>query len=428
MRGKWAEQRDRVTHNGFIHVIGLLGVSFVTLEVIVYNAVGGRAGLGQSGVVLFLDITLLILQACVIVARSVEHGGVPPRWAVVALVAQFAIVLLATHLLHQACGVLAGSLSGSLPLVLRARYAWPLFVLVSGLVPLVGTRASGSVPHQLSHVLLMAGAILVVGLMSYTLTQTVLFVHRTRCSRDRIAKAAVQSEQNRFARDLHDLLGHTFSAVAMRAELVHRTFKVSPERAATEAEQLVRTSRQAMAEFRMAVRGYQGVSLAGEVQTVASLLRAMDIKVTLRVGALPDGDDASLALAAVLRESVTNVLRHSKATHCTIALSGGPGNVRLEVANDGAAVDPVRGRLGSGGLVNLVQRVSALGGSFHSELRPGGLFRVVAEIPTRAVAAPDVPGTGAPDLPAAGVPAPVVRAPEARRWAGRAVLPATAGK
>ncbi|MEU6947900.1 histidine kinase [Streptomyces sp. NPDC046316] len=426
--GMWAEHRDRAARNGFIQVMALLGASFVAWEVIVYSAVGGRAGLGPSGLVLLLVVAQLALQACVIVARPMERGVGPTRGALLALAAQFAIVLLATELVHEACGILAGTLSGSLPLILRARYAWPLFGLVIALVSMLCTRASESLPQALPHLLLMAGAIVVVGLMSYTLTQAVLLIHRTRCSRHSIAKAVVESEQNRLARDLHDLLGHTFSAVAMRAELVNRTFKVCPERAATEAEELVRTSRQAMAEFRMAVRGYQGVSLASEVPTAASLLRAMNIRVTLRIDALPEGDDASLALAAVLRESVTNVLRHSKATHCTIALTGGPRSVRLEVSNDGASVSVSRlvgtaPDTSGAGLENLGQRISVLGGSFHSEIRPGGVFRVVAEVPAPAVPASHSCAAGAP-----GVHAPATRGSDIRRWAARIAVPVAAGK
>lgn len=426
--GMWAEHRDRAARNGFIQVMALLGASFVTLEVIVYNAVGGRAGLGHSGLVLLLVVAQLALQGCVVAARPAEPGFGPSRGAILALTAQLAVVLLATELVHEACGILAGTLSGSLPLILRARYAWPLFGLVITLVSMLCTRDAESLSQALPHLLLMAGAIVVVGLMSYTLTQAVLLIHRTRCARHSIAKAVVESEQNRLARDLHDLLGHTFSAVAMRAELVNRSFKVSPERAATEAEELVRTSRQAMAEFRMAVRGYQGVSLAAEVPTAAALLRAMNIGVTLRIDALPEGEDVSLALAAVLRESVTNVLRHSKATHCTIALTGGLKTVRLEVSNDGATVSASRlcgaapGN-GGAGLGNLGQRVSELGGSFHTEIRPGGAFRVVAEIPARAVDAPPGSGDGAPV-----VHAPAIRGSDIRRWAARIAVPAAAGK
>ncbi|MFC9947412.1 sensor histidine kinase [Streptomyces pratensis] len=398
-----AEHRARITQNGVLHVTGLLGVSSATLTVIVYGAVGGECGFGRSGLVLLLEITLLSLQACVIAARGVERGGVPGRWAAPALVAQFVIVLLAAELVHEACCVLAGTLSGSVFLVMRARYAWPLFGLVVVLEPMLVARSSDAPSYPIAF----GGAILVIGLMSYTLSRTVLLIHRTRSYRDQFARAAVQSEQDRFARDLHDLLGHTFSAVAMRAELVNRTFAVCPERAASEAEQLVRTSRQSMAEFRMAVRGYQGVSLSGEVQAVASLLRSMDVDVKLRVAALPAHDDAGTALAAVLRESVTNVLRHSRASRCAIALTALPGAVRLEVTNDGSAA--VRGapRSGGSGLGNLVQRVAALGGTFHAEPRPGGIFCVVAVVPTRVVVLP--PGTGS-------------------RWSsGRAATPVPAG-
>ncbi|MFI1186271.1 sensor histidine kinase [Streptomyces californicus] len=379
------EHRDVVAGSGCLHVLAVLGTSLVALELLVYSALSGRVAPGHSSAVLLLVVAQLALQGVVIAVNPAGPRSRPLRWAVLALVGQLAVALPAIAF-HGACGVLIGTFAGSLPLVLPARYAWPLF----GLAVAVGAGVAG----DLCPPPLMAGAILLVGLMSYALTQAALLVERTRRYRRTVTDAVVESERNRIARDLHDLLGHTFSAVAMRAELVNRSFKVSPERAAAEAEEMVRTSRQAMAEFRLAVRGYQGVSLAAELPTAVALLRALNVRVVVRIDVLPQGDEVCLALAAVLRESVTNVLRHSNAKNCTITLTGGPCHARLEVRNDGATGAEHR-PVGTG-LGNLGERLGALGGSFRGELCPGPGFRVVANVPARTVSAAHVRVDGVP--------------------------------
>ncbi|MFI1420120.1 sensor histidine kinase [Streptomyces sp. NPDC020731] len=370
---------------GVSRLLGLLITATLAVSVLVHSALRDRTHPATEVVVVpLLAGVLLALQVGVFVTQRSGRDGRPARGAA-ALVCQFLIVALSVEVLDAEFCVLAGYLAGTLPLVLPARYAWPLFALVVITGPVAATRADGSPVHLLS----MALGLLLTGLMAFTLSSTMLVVRHLRQYREEFARAAVQNEQSRFARDLHDLLGHTLSALTMRAELLHRTFQSRPELAAAQTDQLLRTARQSMVEIRMAVRGYRELPLFSEVRAAASLLNAVGIDVTLRVTALPSRGEAGTALAAVLRESVTNMLRHSDVTHCAVLLTGGPGTVRLEVINDGATRAVRRtSREGGSGLGNLTQRVTALGGTLESRHSPGGTFRLVAVVPTTAVPVP----------------------------------------
>ncbi|QDI68492.1 hypothetical protein CD934_07225 [Streptomyces calvus] len=376
---------------GVSRLLGLLITATLTVSVLVHSALRNQTHPATELVVVpLLSGLLLALQVGVFVAQGGPRGDGPARRAAAAVAAQCLIVVLSAVVLDVEFCVLAGYLAGSLPLVLPGRYAWPLFAFVVFTGPVAATRADGS-PLHLVH---MGLGVMVTGLMAFTLSSTMLMVRQFRQFRQDFARAAVQNEQSRFARDLHDLLGHTVSALSLRAELLHRTFQRRPELAAAQIDQLLRTARQSMTEIRMAVRGYRELPLLGEIRSAASLLGAMGVKVTLRVTALPSRGEAATAIAAVLRESVTNVLHHSEASRCAVLLTGGPGIVRLEVVNDGAGRGDRRASRGSGsGLGNLSRRVTELGGTLETRRTEQGTFRLVAVVPTASVSVPPWGGT-----------------------------------
>ncbi|MFF9202244.1 sensor histidine kinase [Streptomyces sp. NPDC014986] len=371
---------------GVSRLLGLLITAALTVSILLQSALRDQTHPAMEVVVVpLLAGLLLALQVGVFVTQSPGRDGGPAGKAAVALAAQCLIVIVSVVVIDVEFCVLAGYLAGSLPLVLPARFAWPLFAFVVLTGPVAATRADGSFMH-LVHMCL---GLMVTGLMAFTLSSTMLTVRQLKQYRQDFARAAVLNEQSRFARDLHDLLGHTVSALALRAELLHRTFQSRPDLAAAQTDQLLCAARQSMAEIRMAVHGYRELPLFSEVRAAASLLNAMGIKVTVRVTALPSPGEAGTALAAVLRESVTNLLRHSDASRCAVVLTGGPGTVRLEVHNDGAGRAGRRTSRGTGsGLGNLTRRVTDLGGTLDSRLSPNGTFRLVAVVPTAAVSVP----------------------------------------
>ena len=134
-------------------------------------------------------------------------------------------------------------------------------------------------------------------------------------------------------------------------------------------------------DVRSVALSYRELSFDEETQSAQALLTAADIEVTVRIDAcdqLPT--DVKVTLATVLREGVTNLLRHSKAEHCEIVLSSSRDLVTMDIVNDGIPSTEQRSRDGSG-IGNLTTRVRALGGDLHAGLTPEHTFRLRAEIP-----------------------------------------------
>jgi two-component system, NarL family, sensor histidine kinase DesK len=194
------------------------------------------------------------------------------------------------------------------------------------------------------------------------------------------ARLAAAEERLRFARDVHDLLGHNLSVIALKAELAERLATVDSDRAGREAAEIRRLATSALAEVREVVHGYRQVDLAEQLTAIEQILRSSGVRCTVTA----PGDDLPSAgvLSAVLREATTNVLRHSTATWCTIAITGGraDGEIRMTVTNDGASPTAVPDPH-SHGLRGLADRVSEAGGVLRTEAADGR-FTVEAVVPS----------------------------------------------
>jgi two-component system sensor histidine kinase DesK len=218
----------------------------------------------------------------------------------------------------------------------------------------------------------MAGAlVMVVGRMS-------ALIDELRATRGALAEAAVAEERLRFARDLHDLLGHTLSLIVVKAEVVRRLGRADPEVVAQAAD-IEEIGRQALVEVREAVTGYREGGLATELDRARDALADAGIEATVRAdaAALPVQVDALLAWA--VREGVTNVIRHSGARHCRIDVRRVDGLASAEVCDDGAgpAAEPVTGN----GLRGLAERMAAVGGALSTGDAPGGGYRLAVDLP-----------------------------------------------
>ena len=196
-------------------------------------------------------------------------------------------------------------------------------------------------------------------------------------AREELARSAVAEERMRFARDLHDLLGHSLSLIALKSELAGRLAERDPARARQEMADVEVTARQALAEVRDAVSGYRQVSLWQALVEASSALSAAGITLRAPAGGdlLPGTVDA--VLGWVVREATTNVLRHSGARSVTVGLATTDDDVTLTVTDDG--------RGGSGppgaGLAGLAERVEALGGRLEAGPAGGRGFRLAAVVP-----------------------------------------------
>ena len=190
--------------------------------------------------------------------------------------------------------------------------------------------------------------------------------------REENARLALADERNRFARDLHDILGHSLTVITVKAELANRLFDADPERARAEVRDLERLSRDALADVRRAVEGYRELTLPGELSRARSALSAAEIQADLPNSTDDVAGDVRELFAWTVREGITNVIRHSGAQHCRVRLSAR----EVEVVDDGRG--SARSAEAGHGLVGLRERAAALGGTVvTSTLDPGFSLKVV---------------------------------------------------
>jgi two-component system, NarL family, sensor histidine kinase DesK len=207
-------------------------------------------------------------------------------------------------------------------------------------------------------------------------------VAQLRQAREELARVAVNEERLRFARDLHDLLGHSLSSIVLKSELAGRLSGREPNRAAAEIGDVERIAREALQQVRAAVSGYRRASLKGELTAARELLAAAGIeaRIDASMASLPRSADALLGWA--VREGVTNVVRHSHTRACTIRLAARDGLATVEIVDDGSGNggSPVQHGYG---LVGLLERARAEGGNVDAAPTAAGGFRLAVTVPIR---------------------------------------------
>jgi two-component system sensor histidine kinase DesK len=220
---------------------------------------------------------------------------------------------------------------------------------------------------------------------SFRLTVWILFVVRELdASRDVHARLAVAEERLRFSRDLHDVVGRALSAVAVKSELAAELARRGDERAVDEMLQVRTLAHDSLREVRGVVAGYRAADLATELAGARSVLRAAGVEARV-VGDVPDlATPQAEALAWVVREAVTNVVRHSHAAACALRLDQEEGATALRVTNDGVRAVPredAAGGPGGSGLAGLRERLAAVGGTLAVR-HDGDRFTLTARVPT----------------------------------------------
>ncbi|GGS60392.1 hypothetical protein GCM10010156_18900 [Planobispora rosea] len=207
-------------------------------------------------------------------------------------------------------------------------------------------------------------------------------VRAAEAGKEAKARLAVTEERLRFARDMHDLVGHSLSAIALKSEVAVKLARADAERAAAEMEEVRGLAREALKEIRTAVRGYRTVDLDAELRSMTAVLEAGGIRCVLRTPQEEVPEELATLLAWVVREGTTNVLRHSTATRCRISIALQDGTAVLEMVNDG--VKEMNGRGGTG-LAGMAERVAASGGSVTAGADRSGEFRLRATIPLEEI-------------------------------------------
>lgn len=332
---------------------------------------------------------LLGFAGCVAVLVGIQivHAfGEPARWPAWARAGTLATQAAATALpiawLVQPWGSMGGILAGSLLLVLTGPARWVMYGAVGAAVFTLALWL-GERPELVGYLTLST---LLTGLVVYAISSLSGMMRQVEDARQRLARAAVIRERLRVSRDLQDRLGQRLSEVQARSQRAFRQLPEAPEVARTEVAEMLDVTRRALADVRVVASGYRHMSLGTEISSAVSTLTAAGIGVEVDAPAVPELPEEAGALAAlVLREAVTNVIRHSDARTCTITVDLTAGHrIRLRVANNGVppAPGPRWPPLPAGsGLGDLAERVRAIGGNLTTETTAGRL-RLTAELPT----------------------------------------------
>lgn len=236
----------------------------------------------------------------------------------------------------------------------------------------------------------LAGPLLIPALLGgFAMTGVRQLIRTTvelREARATVAQLAANEERLRMARDLHDLLGHSLSLITLKSELAGRMLPDQPGPAAAQVADIERVSRQALTDVREAVTGYRRPTLPGELAGARTALAAAGIVADVPAE-VPEGcgaggldEDQEAVLAWALREGITNVVRHSGARHCTVALASRQTldgrRLELVVRDDGRNAAP--GPHGNG-LTGLAERLAKAGGTLDTQAGPG--FTLTVRVP-----------------------------------------------
>lgn len=227
--------------------------------------------------------------------------------------------------------------------------------------------------------LLQAGIILSLGLMMSAFARLIRQTARLREAQTELADAAVAAERSRVARDMHDILGHSLTVIAVKAELAGRMLDTVPgdparDKAAAEIAAVQDLARGALADVRATVAGYRGVNVLAELAVARTALESAGIDAELP-GTVEQVPARHRELFGwVLREGITNVVRHSGAARCRVRLTASS----VLVEDDG--VGPASGGRPGNGLAGIRERVGAAGGTVSIGRSDLGGFRLAVEV------------------------------------------------
>jgi two-component system sensor histidine kinase DesK len=207
------------------------------------------------------------------------------------------------------------------------------------------------------------GLAMVVGCGNIFFAQRERVNNRLQRANQEIEHLAKVAERERIARDLHDVLGHTLSVIILKSELARKLIDHDPERARAEIADVEQTSRAALTDVRSTIRGYRAHSLEAELKQARATLETAGVTVKSESEEVRLTPAQESVVALVVREAVTNVVRHAHARNCHLRLTPVNGNCRLEIQDDGRGGGTVEGN----GLRGMRERIEALGGTFARE-------------------------------------------------------------
>ena len=220
-----------------------------------------------------------------------------------------------------------------------------------------------------------------IGLSNFAFSRHVLAREQLEQANREIEHLTQVAERERIARDLHDLLGHTLTVIVLKSDIANRLFTAQPEVAHREIAEVETAARKALAEVREAVTGYRGEGLQVEVSRARHALTSAGVQLTTDIEYFVLPPAIANTLSLVLREAVTNVIRHSGATTCYLELHRDGDRLTLKIEDNGSGKLSAEGN----GLRGMRERLAAAGGTLQGESCADGGTRLTAQLTLTSV-------------------------------------------
>lgn len=249
--------------------------------------------------------------------------------------------------------------------IVGRRLTWTIVALLSALSFVVGEWSGADTFTSV----LNSAIILSISIMMLSFVQNITTLERLRAAQEQVAELAAERERSRVARDVHDILGHSLTVITVKAELAGRLMDAGSPAARDEVAQIEQLSRGALADVRATVHGYRGVSISGELAAARAALESAGVAPELPGSTDQVPSDRRELAGWVVREAVTNVVRHAEASVCRVSLDARS----VEVADDGRGPS---GASSGSGLSGLRERVETAGGRMSVGRSDLGGFRV----------------------------------------------------
>ncbi|WP_223694916.1 sensor histidine kinase [Leifsonia poae] len=328
----------------------VLGAGMLVYPLITATGVG-LYSTGPAAIVGYVIVVAFCI--CYLIGGgSLARGDRPSFWIRLGAMTVFflAVIPLAHEYAFYLCAVI---LSMATPVLRRRILPFAVVAAIAGvLVPwLVPVWHTG--PGWVQGIMIVFTVLLVYAFSEIARANQSLLETRAE-----VARLASDAERNRIARDLHDLVGHSLTAITIKSNLARQLAAKEHSPALQEISEVEELSRQALADMRAAISGYREVTLAGELANARELLRAAGVTADLPTAVEVTDASRQELFGWVVREGITNVVRHAHATRCTVTVT----ESRVEIRDDGDGSTAS----GGSGLAGLRERVAAAGGRFDA--------------------------------------------------------------
>jgi two-component system sensor histidine kinase DesK len=328
----------------------------------------------HSGVVAAAAIAAVVAFSVVFFSLALPRRQVSSERFVLRSIGAMALIAVLLAVLGSATAAYLTTVAAMAGDSLRPRVALPFILGASAAVAVTSTVHGFGV----EDVVVQPVIVIVVGLFTLGLRRVTEANRELIQAREEVARLAVANERLRFARDLHDLLGHTLTVIRAKSELASRIAGTNLDQAVREMNEVEAVARLALVEVRETVTGYRRPTLLSEVANARTVLAGAHIDATVTTDHLDLPTEVDEALGWVLREAVTNVVRHSGARGCRIEVTHADAVVVLQVSDDGHGEAQGPGN----GLTGARERLSIVGGTLESGNGSSSGFRVVARVPS----------------------------------------------